>query len=106
MGRLINIAGNTVPENTAGALARYFLHHIRPGSFIEAVLRNNLFGAVNQADQYSLQCLGDIVRLVTCYLPMSISGSGYDDWLENDDEEWHEAALRHHGDRWKPYLDM
>ncbi len=71
---------DTVPEHLREGLARYVIHGIIPGSFLQAVIGNDLHGAIRLGDDDSLagiksilsflwnstpaQCFGDRVRLV------------------------------------------
>lgn len=64
----------TLKESTA-ALQRYQNHRLHPGSFLAAVLSNDLQEAVNYADQESLTQLPNIVRHVFSNLPSSLCGS-------------------------------
>jgi hypothetical protein len=59
---IFNFDGYHVPEHTQGALERYLTHGLEPGSFLTAVLTNDLFGAVNRADTWNSQSLADIVK--------------------------------------------
>lgn len=74
-----------VSETTIGSLARYVNNGIPTGSFLEAVLSNDLFGAVAKADMWNKQALPRICELVYNYLPGSCHGSpeAYKSWLEN-----------------------
>ena len=42
-----------VPEHTQGALTRYFLYAFEPGSFLQAVLSNDLYSRVARADAFN-----------------------------------------------------
>lgn len=69
-----------VPEHLREGLARYVIHGIIPGSFLQAVISNDLHGAIHLGDDDSLagiksilsflwnstpsQCFGDRVRLM------------------------------------------
>jgi hypothetical protein len=57
------------------ALDRYVEQRIRPGSFLTAVLENDLQRAVANADQNALALLPYIVRYVFNSLPLSCCGS-------------------------------
>jgi hypothetical protein len=60
-----------VPEHTRGALERYVVDGLPPGSFLSAVLTNDLVEAVGRADDQNLAALVDIVRLIYNYIPGS-----------------------------------
>lgn len=106
MPNLVEIEGCRIPASHAGTLARYYLHRCRPGSFTEALLRNDLFNAIGCADIISLAYLKPLVTLVVNYLPMAITRDNYDSWLENKDVEHHELVISHHGKTWKKFLGM
>lgn len=59
---IFNFDGYHVPEHTQGALERYFTHALEPGSFLMAVLVNDLFGAVGRADMWNAAALAEIVK--------------------------------------------
>lgn len=103
--RSINLNEYRVPNLVPGTLARYLIHHIRPGSFIAAVLRNDLFEAIGRADRWSLLSLGGITGLIYNHLPIAVTREGYDKWIENSDQEWHDEVMRYYKDRWVPFLD-
>ena len=46
-----------IPERMMGGIERWINHGIRPGSFLTAVLENNLVGAVSQADDENIRNL-------------------------------------------------
>lgn len=73
-----------VPDNTIDSLIRYVNNGIPTGSFLEAVLSNDLFTAVTRADQWNKQALPRICELIYNYLPGSCHGSHelYKAWLE------------------------
>lgn len=64
-----------VPPLALEALERYRDHHIPTGSFLQAVLENNLLEAINRADPDSLQALPAICRFVHHQLPLLSHGS-------------------------------
>jgi len=51
-----------IPENTRGSIMRYMEHGIQPGSFLTAVLSNDLYNATGRADRGNLAALPAIVR--------------------------------------------
>lgn len=75
--------------NFLGALERYTKHRIRTGSFLEAVLSNDLFDACARADQETARDLHEIVKYIFNTLPMDCYGSRekVDAWLRNDPDE-------------------
>jgi len=64
-----------IPEHTRAALDRYINHKYLPGSFLMAVLINDLYGAVGHADSENLAALPDIVRYIYNELPGNSWGS-------------------------------
>jgi hypothetical protein len=50
-----------IPENIQGSISRYVEHHVKPGSFLTAVLCNDLYNATGRADENSLKALHLIV---------------------------------------------
>lgn len=76
-----------IPEHTQAGLDRYINHRIRPGSFLVAVLSNDLFEAVSRADLENQAALADIVKYIYNKLPSGSHGSieRVDAWLNNED---------------------
>jgi len=71
-----------VPSQNHGGIVRYFEQGIIPGSFLGAVLRNDLQGAIGQADDDNIKCIHSIVAWLYNYAP---GGSwGY----QNAPEDW------------------
>ena len=64
-----------IPAHTQGALLRYVDDKLFPGGFLTAVLCNNLFGAVGQADNQNLEALPLIVKFVYNEMPGNCWGS-------------------------------
>lgn len=57
------------------SLGRYVSHGILPGSFLQAVLANDLLDAIGRADDWSLAHLKDIAQHVYNRLPADCHGS-------------------------------
>jgi hypothetical protein len=57
------------------SLQLYAEHGCEPGSFLRAVLENDLFEAVSRADSEAASSLPDIVRYIYNNIPMGIWGS-------------------------------
>ena len=57
------------------SLDRYQNDRILPGSFLRAVLANDLFDAVARADPESLALIGDVVRYIHWELPSGCHGT-------------------------------
>jgi hypothetical protein len=64
-----------VPEGTWEALRRYLIHGIRPGQFLQAVLSNNLIGAIARGDVKNLEGLVVLVRYLVHHAPAQAWGS-------------------------------
>ena len=71
------------------ALRRYVFDGLRPGHFLTAVAENNLFSAIGRADEHSLSCLPDLVKLFYCRLPRQCHGSPekVEHWVSMPTEE-------------------
>lgn len=63
-----------VPEHNHVALRRYLFNGIIPGSFLKAVLENNLFLAVRFADAVNKRHLASIVEWLYQYAPAECFG--------------------------------
>lgn len=74
----------SIPERTQGSFSRYINHGIPPGSFVTAVLTNNLVESVGAADTENLIALTDIARFIYNELPCSAWGNQniVDAWIE------------------------
>lgn len=75
-----------IPALTQDALNRYIEHRCTPGSFLRAVLENDLTGAVLLADSENRKALIEITEAVWQRVPPSARGSLYAvrnwcDWL-------------------------
>lgn len=51
-----------VPERMMASIGRYVVHGILPGSFLRAVISNDLRGAFENADSENIRCLDAYVR--------------------------------------------
>lgn len=73
-----------VPEHTIPSLTGFFMDGIPVGSFLHAVLTNDLKLACAKADIYNQKALWDIVNF--CYNTLAYSSWGsqeaYDGWLK------------------------
>jgi hypothetical protein len=66
---------STVPPQLHDGLVLYLTAHIPPGSFLTAVLSNDLIHAVNRGDDDCLRELAAIVRWLYRYAPHGAWGS-------------------------------
>lgn len=64
-----------VPRHMHDAVALWIVHGIEPGSFLTAVICNDLQGAVGQADDINRNCLVKWVRFFYNYVPHQCWGS-------------------------------
>lgn len=53
-----------IPEDTMSALTLYVNEGIRPGSFLQAILHNDLFGAHARADKENYNAISLIVSYI------------------------------------------
>lgn len=67
--------GLDIPKNIRKGLSTYLHYGSRPGSFLRAVLANDLYIASTRADPNSLKSLPDICRYVMNYMPEACYGS-------------------------------
>lgn len=63
-----------LPESTVESLSRYLFHGVPPGSFLCAVLRNDLREALGRADEFNTPALPWIVAFLVNYFPAGIWG--------------------------------
>jgi hypothetical protein len=77
-------AVNWIPEHMIGALSRYVFDGLQPGSFLEAVLSNDLRRAAERADEYNRDNIVNWVTLLYNYVPASCWGSPekYHQWVD------------------------
>ena len=75
-----------IPGEYVGSLERYMADGLPPGGFMLAVLRNDLFCAVNRADDVSTLLLPQLVKLIYGYLDSALWGSEehVDNWMYHD----------------------
>ena len=73
-----------IPEHMQGAMKRYLFQGLQPGSFLEAVLTNNLSEAFRRADDININRIADYVRFLTWHAPAACWGSeeAYSRWVE------------------------
>ena len=73
------------PNHTQEALERYFVHGLLPGSFVEAVLVNDLYSAATKADHWNKQRLAAIAQWIVFNAPRGSYGSweAVEAWLED-----------------------
>ena len=64
-----------IPEHTKYQIDEYVKHQIPPGSFVMAVLSNDLMEAFMRADDINLHYMRDIVKYVYNDIPSCCWGS-------------------------------
>jgi hypothetical protein len=101
---LAGLEGGSPPRRILEALARYAELHIQPGSFLTAVLENNLAEALLTADVDSLAALPEINRLIARHLPTPCYGSREKvaAWLGSERDE---LLRRANANTLRAYLD-
>jgi hypothetical protein len=85
-----------VPEHTHEALMNYFNHCYEPGSFLMAVLRNDLMAASMRADHVNREHLASIAAWVCHNAPYGSWGSeeAIRGWLrKNEHQQAYEKKL-------------
>lgn len=77
-----------VPAHLHRGLALYLVHHLKTGSFLRAVLSNDLRDAVRRADEASREGLYRLVAFLEHHSPSDCWGSAaiVDAWLERRTE--------------------
>lgn len=75
MDRLSHANWNLIPEHMRGGVRRWIEHGIFPGSFLTAVIENDLRTAVAKADDINVNRLADYVRFFHCDAPAGCWGS-------------------------------
>ena len=75
-----------IPEYMIGGLRRYIENGIEPGSFLSAVLCNDLRGACECADDINRSRLFEYVKFLYSYAPAGCWGSQerFEKWLEQN----------------------
>lgn len=83
---ITNLTRHGVPEHLHEGLTRYVEHQIRPGSFLRAVLENDLHGAFSHGDPAAIAGLGGLVRWLHNCAPAACWGSPerVRDWLAKE----------------------
>ena len=75
-----------IPDYMVEAIKRYINQRIRPGSFLTAVICNDLCGAVGQADDWNIRNIPAYVAYFYNEAPSTCWGSRakMEAWLENE----------------------
>lgn len=82
----MDAGASLLPEHMIGAVKRYVLNRIPPGSFLSAVICNDLREAVGRADDENARSLSNWVRFFYNYTPSGCWGSpdNFRRWLSNE----------------------
>jgi hypothetical protein len=77
------------PASIVAAIDRFVEHRIAPGSFVRAVLCNDLAGVFRAGDDDSLRGLRDIMRYIHWEIPGGCHGSKskVENWLKGQGQE-------------------
>lgn len=78
-----------IPSRMHGAIVRYLEEGIPPGGFLQAIIANDLKGAVGRADSENITRIGDYVTFFYNYAPSTSWGSQekMDSWLASFQEK-------------------
>lgn len=73
-----------LPFHMREPLQRYIEDGLEPGGFLQAVLENDLSGAVSRADSTNIHRIPDFVRFLQYYAPAICWGSPelYQSWVK------------------------
>ena len=76
--------GQTIPDYMWNGIMLYIVEHIKPGSFLSAIISNDLSGACRNADDTNIDLLPVYVSFFYNCAPSSCSGSqeNFRNWLE------------------------
>jgi hypothetical protein len=72
---------DVIPEHMRAALERFIVEHRAPGSFLKAVILNDLRGAVNYADRENCSLIPLYVKFGQMIGLWPMSSAAYDSWL-------------------------
>ena len=78
-----SLARRWVPKHLLSCLDRYVEHGTDPGSFLRAVLENDLFAAMRSAHPATVHASKDLVKYISAELPCACYGSkrAVADWV-------------------------
>lgn len=82
-------ANKLVPEHVQGGLQRYIEMGVEPGSFLSAILCNDLREAIARADHINIHRIPDIVNFLYNYAPGQCWGSPakFEAWMKMHADE-------------------
>ncbi len=109
MSDLVQIGDWAIPSRFAGGLARYVLHRIPTGSFLRAILMNDLTEAVGRADDQAAPYIVDLTRVIYNYVPTLARRDGVTPWLngrgEKESEDIDQQVRDSFGRYWEEFVD-
>ena len=75
-----------IPNHIKGVIDRYVQHGYDGGSFVEALMTNDLVGVFSRGDDENIRYLKDIVQYCYMKIPASCWGSEekYNKWLSHN----------------------
>ena len=84
----IDQGAHLIPPHMIGAIKRYIVNGIQPGSFLTAVLSNDLKEAFARADSENSAAMQGWVQFLYNYAPSGCWGSPgrVSDWLANSQQ--------------------
>ena len=80
-----------IPEHTKQAISNYIEYGLKPGSFLQYVIANDVHSAVRVADSENFAALGDILLFFINYTEQRCRGSfqALDYWIERKSQNEH-----------------
>lgn len=78
-----------IPIYMHQAIRKYVNYHKPPGRFLQAVIKNDLYGAISQADYKNSYALKDWVGFLYNHCPSLCWGSEkvYKEWINKDEDK-------------------
>jgi len=85
----VNARWELIPYHIHDGLKEYLEHGIVPGSFLQAVLTNDLYGAVMRADETNINRLPDYMRFLHNYVDPRAFGNprNVSEWIARRKQE-------------------
>lgn len=72
---VLNIDYSEIPEHMVDGIKLYLEHGVLPGSFLVAVLCNDLVGACSKADRINKEFIFEWARFLYCHVSKNCWGS-------------------------------
>ena len=85
--KLLDFSQHKMTEQSKESLYNYFVHGLEPGSFMTAVLSNDLYGAVGRADFVNINLIPVYVKWLLWHAPHGSYGTPemVRSWLTKND---------------------